>query len=834
MNVSGSRTLRPRQRRTRRYLFLCLLLLALAAPAGFVVAGETRSPYIVVFSEGAVSRPAAYSTSESGSTTAFRTLAMPESMRQSLARAQAGGGGGGATEVDDQRVVSHVREIVARMRVSVSSVYTSVIGGFAAQLTPSQARTMAGDPTVAAVVPDVAIELDQGPAGKEAGSVRTTANPDTRVPPGIKRVGARSTYVMSFTARDQRVDADVAIIDTGVERDHPDLNVVGGYNCTGRNRDKWDDVNGHGTHVAGIVGALDNRIGVVGVAPGVRLWSVKVLDSQGKGFLSWMVCGVDWVTAQRDRNNSRPLIEVANMSISFGLPGSNDRDCGRAAGDPLHEAICRSVKQGTTYVAAAGNESNNARRYRPGAYDEVITVSAMADYDGRGGGRSRPSDSCPYWSPEPDDSFASFSNYGPDVDLIAPGKCILSTYRGKRYAWMSGTSMATPHVSGAAAIYRSMFPRATPQQVRLGLIGIGTSDWNTGTDPDKTHERAVWIGSFRQTPDFMLGTISPDTAAPGGRLAISVNLDRVGGFRDPVTVGLDRAPSGFSAVPVTTRAKSAALSVEVGSRVRTGRYALTISATSGGEERNARVVVQVTDGGVVSPRDRTPPRAPSVTLDGRRISINLDGLGVSEAHIGRGGTLWVRGGISGWLSLRVGSRDPESGIAGNRAVTAGKGWRAVWNGDSTEGDLRLGYSRRGVDGELYVTSVNGAGLKSAATVGHLKRDYSAPRAVEWVSAPSGTTIHTRAPNFRLDWTGGSDAQSGLAAQHLIRRYKAPLKRDGSCVRLGFSPDGVFRLAFDRSLETDLERNACYVWSVRTLDNVGNFPASIVSGYVITR
>ena len=472
---------------------MTLLLLALMSPAGWTFAGEKTTPYVVLFNTAAVSVPDDTIDASAASAPSFRFLAASPTLRAATLAAKSPTTTSGNTRVDATRVNTAIRAVAGRNRVRVDSVYANAVGGFAARLSAAQLAAISANPAVAAVIPDLAVSIDDGSVGSQASIMRNVVRPAWQVPAGVRRVGARTSAVQTFTHRTQRVNADVAILDTGVDQDHPDLNVVGGYNCTSSNRNRWDDGNGHGTHVAGIVGALDNSIGVVGVAPGVRLWSVKVLDHSGNGFVSWLVCGIDWVTSQRDGGRAR--IEVANMSISFGIGPSPNSTCANGD-DVIHQALCRSVAKGTTYAVAAGNNSHNARRNRPAAYDEVITVSAMADYDGKGGGHGKPSDSCPSRY-EPDDSFTRFSNYGDDIDLIAPGRCVLSTYMGKRYAFMSGTSMATPHVAGAAALYRAMYPNAKPAQVRRALIAGGRLDWRTSTDPDDNPERAVWVGDFR-------------------------------------------------------------------------------------------------------------------------------------------------------------------------------------------------------------------------------------------------------------------------------------------------------------------------------------------------
>ena len=229
----------------------------------------------------------------------------------------------------------------------------------------------------------------------------------------------------------------------------------------------------------GTIGAKDDGNGVVGVAPGVPIYSVRVLNSAGSGSWSSVICGIDWVTARAG------TIKVANMSSAVQ---GHDGACNSAA---LHQAICNSVAAGITYVVAAGNDSANANTFVPAAYDQVITVSALADFNGQPGGGATAT--C---RADVDDTFADFSNYGADVDLIAPGVCILSTWKGGGYNTISGTSMASPHVAGAAALYLSTHSGATPDQVKTALQNAGTTNWSTNSDPDSTHEKLLNVDNL--------------------------------------------------------------------------------------------------------------------------------------------------------------------------------------------------------------------------------------------------------------------------------------------------------------------------------------------------
>ncbi|MFB9967992.1 S8 family serine peptidase [Sinosporangium siamense] len=349
---------------------------------------------------------------------------------------------------------------------TVDQIYTHALRGYSAKMTAGAAAAVAKDPQVLFVQPDRQVSIN----------VQT-------LPTGIDRVDAELSPTAAIDNVDTRVNVDVAVIDTGIQLNHPDLNVytAGARNCnTGSSA---NDGNGHGTHVAGTIGALDNNNQVVGVAPGARVWPVRVLNNSGGGSWSQVICGIDYVTANASR------IEVANMSL--GGVGFDDNNCGNTNADAMHRSICAAVRAGVTFVVAAGNNNGNAANAVPAAYDEVITVSALADFNGRPG-KGAPS-TC---RPDQDDTFADFSNDGVDIDLIAPGVCILSTWIGSGVNTISGTSMASPHVAGGAALYKANNPTASPAAVKAALQAAGNLNWNNTDDYDGIKEHLLNVATF--------------------------------------------------------------------------------------------------------------------------------------------------------------------------------------------------------------------------------------------------------------------------------------------------------------------------------------------------
>ncbi|MGQ0839135.1 S8 family peptidase [Actinokineospora sp.] len=340
--------------------------------------------------------------------------------------------------------------LAAKHGGKVTHRYSTAVKGFSATMTEQQAKQLAADPQVAAVEADqtMRISVDQ-------------LNPPSY---GLDRIDQRNLpldnkYSYSTTAS----NVNAYIIDTGINMTHSDF---GGRAVSGRdtvdNDNDASDCNGHGTHVAGTTGGA-----AYGVAKGVRLIGVRVLNCQGSGTNAGVIAGIDWVTA----NHVKPA--VANMSLGGGVSTT------------LDQAVQRSIAAGVTYAIASGNSNANACNFSPARTPEAITVNASDRNDAR----------------------ASFSNFGTCTDIYAPGVSITSAWIGGNTATntISGTSMATPHVAGGAALYLAANPTATPLAVRNALVAAGTPNkiTNPGTGSPNV---LLYTGS---------GTTPPPPPPPG-------------------------------------------------------------------------------------------------------------------------------------------------------------------------------------------------------------------------------------------------------------------------------------------------------------------------------
>lgn len=372
-------------------------------------------------------------------------------------------------------------------------VYT-VVNGFSIYLTPDEYRKaqrldLTTDPSIRSLTESTWGQLSTTPITDVEGAMPASPlDPGHEiVPAGIERIGVPDP------TRDYS-GIDIAVIDTGIDSYHEDLNVVDGFDCTaeaGRAPD-YNDYHGHGTHVAGTIAAKANGTGVVGVVPNARLYAVRVLNEQGAGSFASVLCGINYVFEMRD------TIEVANMSL--GGQGSPTECGGR---DPLHNGFCVAAES-VIMVVAAGNSSTDAANHVPAGYAEAITVSAFGDYDGQPGrGAIAPQNGC--YAMTRDDTLAPFSNNGAVIDIAAPGVCVLSTLPSTllsmggfdaNYGFASGTSMASPHVAGCIARYLS----DNPDQSAYALQQLLTwSDANTEPvqmDSDGYHEPLAFCANI--------------------------------------------------------------------------------------------------------------------------------------------------------------------------------------------------------------------------------------------------------------------------------------------------------------------------------------------------
>lgn len=298
-------------------------------------------------------------------------------------------------------------QIALKHSASIRHVYKHAIKGFSATMSPQAMKRIAANPNVAYVEKNgiawaSVMPTNMGQNVKLYKGGPTTSEPPQQIPYGISRSGGP----LDGTGK------HAWVIDTGIDSSHPDLNVGIGQSFLSRGPKTTEDESGHGTHVAGTIAALDNDIGVIGVAANATVHPVKVLDRRGSGTIDGVIAGVDYVAQQASPG------DVANMSL--GALGHYQS---------LHDAVLGAADKGVYFAIAAGNDSDDANRYEPAhvEHPNIYTVSAV----------------------EVHDIFASFSNYmNPPVDFAAHGVGVLSTKAGGGVVSYSGTSMASPHVAG--------------------------------------------------------------------------------------------------------------------------------------------------------------------------------------------------------------------------------------------------------------------------------------------------------------------------------------------------------------------------------------------------
>ncbi|MET8089999.1 S8 family serine peptidase [Micromonospora sp. NPDC005220] len=391
---------------------------------------------------------------------------------------------GGATAVPGSYIVVLKDSAVARDRVgdtakrlsgrhggTVARTYGAALRGFEAKVSASAAARIAADPAVAYVEQNHTVSISG-----------TQANPPSW---GLDRIDQRNLPLdSSYTYPNTASNVHAYIIDTGIRFSHSDFGgrATSGYDAV--DGGSADDCNGHGTHVAGTVGGS-----AYGVAKGVQLVGVRVLNCSGSGTNAGVIGGVDWVTA----NAIKPA--VANMSLGGG------------ANTSLDNAVRNSIASGVTFGLAAGNDSGaNACNTSPARTTEAITVGSTTSSDAR----------------------SSFSNIGTCLDIFAPGSSITSAWYTSDTATntISGTSMATPHVVGAAALVASANPSWTPAQVRNQLVANATPNV-VGNPGSGSPNLLLYVGDGGTTPPpptGCTGTNGTDVSIPDAGSAVTSSI----------------------------------------------------------------------------------------------------------------------------------------------------------------------------------------------------------------------------------------------------------------------------------------------------------------------
>jgi len=370
----------------------------------------------------------------------------------------------------------------------IAHVYKNLFEGYAVELTLDEAER----------ADRIALEDDEIVTFRRSFEVEGAP----LAPSGVGDLGGEQLEPFALTRmgmpdRVMSSKAVVAVLDTGTDAAHPDLNVAPGFNAVEPGRPIVDVV-GHSTFVSTLIAAVDDHDGIRGAAPGAEIIPVKVLGDTGSGSTADIIAGLDYVaglvlTGKR--------VDVINMSLGGQNP---ETDCGTDE-DLMHEAICEIVKLNVAVVVSAGNSGASSLMQSPANYPEVVTVSAFADYDGKPGGLvTAPQTPCTVGTP--DDGFAAFSSFGENVDIVAMGVCNIG---GSPTTWAtpgapfvpygsgSGTSFSAPLVSGALARYRAANPDqpvrvAVEQLLRYSAMYGGS----ISGDPDGISEPVLWLGDI--------------------------------------------------------------------------------------------------------------------------------------------------------------------------------------------------------------------------------------------------------------------------------------------------------------------------------------------------
>ena len=488
---------------TLRHRWVGLGLLA----AGMVVAAAAGSPAAAAPATGTILQAGGADAIANSYIVVFRDTAMT------------------ATSVD-----ASARDLASRYGGSIGHTYSNALRGFEAHMSVDAAMRVAANPAVSFVQQNHVVSID------------ATQSPTPSW--GLDRIDQRNlplnnSYTYPTTASTVRA----YVIDTGIRFTHTDF---GGRAVSGRdtvdNDNDATDCHGHGTHVSGTVGGNS-----FGVAKGVTLVGVRVLDCAGSGTSAGVIAGIDWVTGDHDPGE----LAVANMSLGGGLDTA------------INNAVTNSIADGVTYGVAAGNELTNACNRSPASTPNAITVGATTMTDSRD---------------------TTYSNFGTCLDIFAPGTGITSAWFSSDTATntISGTSMATPHVVGAAAIILAQHPTFTPQQVRDQMVADGTAGVvaNAGTGSPNL---LLFVNNGAPGNDFSI-SVSPASGStnPGGSVSATVSTATTSGSAQTVSLSASGLPAGAGATftpSSVTSGGSSSLSITTSASTPAGTFPITITGT---------------------------------------------------------------------------------------------------------------------------------------------------------------------------------------------------------------------------------------------------------------